>query len=51
VSELWDAKTSNIWRSGCDYYYAEDRVPYYPGDHFAMRIDQDGNVVEYIPGL
>ena len=41
----------NVRRDGCDYVYKEISIPKRPGDFLVVRINQFGEVTEFLPGL
>src|ERR1700759_5115761 len=40
-----------IRREGCDYIYHETYLPARPGSDLYVRINQNGEVVDFFPGL
>lgn len=40
-----------VRRDGCDYVYQEVAIPKRPGDFLVVRINQFGEVTEFLPGL
>lgn len=40
-----------VRRDGCDYVYQEISIPKRPGGFLIVRIDQFGEVVDFLPGL
>lgn len=40
-----------IKREGCDYIYHETYLPARPGSDLYVRINQNGEVVDFFPGL
>lgn len=40
-----------VRRAGCDYVYREISIPKRPGGFLVVRINQFGDVTEFLPGL
>jgi len=41
----------SIKRSGCEYLIGIEDIPAHPGGVLRVRIDEEGKVVEFVPGL
>lgn len=40
-----------IKRSGCDYLYHQVYLPKRPGGYLFVRINSEGRIIEWLPGL
>src|SRR5688500_2871858 len=40
-----------VRRKGCDYIYTETSLPKRPGGFLVVRLNEAGEVIEFLPGL